>query len=138
MREITISKYCESCWLEGEQRTPAVGSWVIGIVPGESGRPALKVLDLCDVHANVVTDLAGLLAKTATVPIPAAAPAKAPAAGPKRSVPCRVCQLQVNRSSLTTHVWSKHRTDLSDLSRDLRLRPGRVHAPAASRTGTTR
>lgn len=118
MREVIIKQNCDACWQDGELKTPSAGAWTIGIVAGESGRPALKVLDLCEQHTKLVTDLVALLADVELTPDKPGpeprlfdAPRRTTSPGNLRVVACPVCRQEINRSSMVGHIWSQHRTD---------------------------
>ena len=113
MREMRIDKWCDSCYLEDEARVPAVSSFTVGIVAGET-RPELKLLELCERHSKAVTELQALLGEVShpeLPPKPAAKPAPPSAAYAQRLMACPICDLEYARNGMVSHVWRAHRTD---------------------------
>lgn len=122
MRELQIVKWCDVCWLTkestGRDPEPATVSWTVGIVPGDTGRPAPKVLDLCDAHVGPLEDLAQLMSHIQQLPDQ---PPKAlgrprkdpdgPPAKEHRMDVCPVCEVKVQSNVMVHHVWTRHRDD---------------------------
>lgn len=113
MREVVMLSWCDGCQLEGALRTEATHTWTVGAVAGES-KPALKVLELCDIHNKVIADLMVLLADVGQTP--QLAPAPKPLGRPRiyepvDLTPCPVCRTELNPGSLIGHVWTHHRKD---------------------------
>ena len=113
MREMVWNKWCDACYADGEAKVPALLTFTAGVVAGEA-RPGLKVLELCDQHSKLVTDLQALLAETGQLPDLTAKPKPAaPAATPyaQRMTVCPICRAEFARNGMVSHVWRAHRTD---------------------------
>lgn len=111
--------FCDLCHLENE-RVEAPHTYTIGVVAGEN-RPALKVLELCDTHDKVATELMALLATIGQPPDLKAKPAAANIGRPPLDVPrgadgrpqgdCPVCGQTMARNGMVSHIWQAHRPD---------------------------
>jgi hypothetical protein len=123
MRELILKVWCDLCALERVSggldiavNVEAKHTYTLGAVQGES-RPALKVLELCDTHDKVATDLIELLGQLGqtpelkTKPAPVAPPPVERQGTAKRLVPCPCCRVETGRNTLVAHVWGRHRTD---------------------------
>lgn len=114
MKEVIVKAWCDACWLDGEQRTPSAHTYTTGMVGGESSRPQLKVIELCDMHDKIATDFMALLSEVAAVPdfnkpaAPKAAPPPVKYNSGKR-VDCPVCHEEFTTGGLVGHIWSLHR-----------------------------
>jgi hypothetical protein len=110
MREMIMRRWCDVCFAEGQLQQEAAHTFTVGAVVGEA-RPALKVVETCDVHQKMVADLMELLNGIGQIPefkkaaLPAAPVLTHPA------VECPICRMDVGRNTLVAHVWNKHRTD---------------------------
>jgi ribosomal protein L37AE/L43A len=108
MKEVVIQSWCDVCASEnGRARADTV--YRIGI----DGPP--HDIDLCLQHEAVVADLARPLSVTPTVTPKPGRPPKAslsssgPGDSPSVRTACRICGKTFNKTSLTPHIWSKHR-----------------------------
>lgn len=125
MRELILKVWCDICAMErGEDglqlpmHMEASHTYTIGVVAGEA-RPALKLLEVCDTHNKVATELIDLLAQVGQTPdMPTVKPAARQAqplseaqGAAKRLVPCPACRLEVQRNTMVSHVWRHHRKD---------------------------
>lgn len=123
MRELILKVWCDICALERvsggldiQVNVEAHHTYTIGAVVGES-KPALKVLELCDTHNKVATDLIELLGHLGQTPTVAAHPVRPPIHTPeavehaRRPVPCPACRTEIGRNTMVAHVWARHRTD---------------------------
>lgn len=129
MREVRMEKWCDFCWLDGEQRVPSEHSFAIGIVESLTRGPIPKLLEACEVHSKPVRDLMEVTMKmipfTPEKPAPVAKPKPAatanpapsgtlfdrPAAGAPSLRPhdCPVCHLTAStKQALVSHVWAQH------------------------------
>jgi hypothetical protein len=118
MREIKIVQWCDMC--EGNddeqlslERSPATQAFTVGVIDSETQRPELHLIDVCDTHAKQFVELAAMLQR---LPNPTSKnapklPALSAKAAPVRKVPCPVCQAQIDKVSLVSHIWSNHRSD---------------------------
>jgi hypothetical protein len=117
VREVQTLSWCDECYRDDpDSRTPVVASFVVGIVEGESVRPALRVLLCCEAHAKPVRDLLAILADAE----PFAAdehprkgrPPKQLALDvdvPKPPQMCPLCDYtRTTRGAVVTHVWNVH------------------------------
>lgn len=118
MREMIWNHWCDACYADGQLQQEATHIYTVGIVTGEEVRPGLKVLELCDMHDKLATDMQALLAEVGQVPdFKAAMEARkgrpidniARRVGMKDFVECPVCRQNIVKSSLITHVWGLHR-----------------------------
>lgn len=130
MREVIVRAWCDACWADGEVRTEAAQSWVIGVVASENARPTLHKVETCEMHSKTYVDLLAFLNTTellgALPPKPGRPPARSsvtppreaigpgrPGSGPNgeylnpRTV-CPVCHNEMATTSLTLHVWKAH------------------------------
>lgn len=124
MRELVMRKWCDACYADGEIQEPATTTYTIGAVSGET-RPALRVVELCERHDKVATDLIHLLsgigqlpdfAQKTQKPLSAINEGKqgrpfTSAENAARTMPCPICDIGIVRSAMINHVWSQHRTD---------------------------
>jgi len=120
MKEIQINKWCDMCYREGENtdqpglpiKTPATHAINIGIGIGENTRPVIHEIDVCDVHAKPIAELALFINETPLAVKPAAeiAPKRGTNPNPDVAV-CPVCKHGVTRSQIINHVWQSHRKD---------------------------
>lgn len=125
MRKIRIDTWCDYCWLDGEQETPAVATWTIGLLPGENMRPSLRLLETCELHSKAIVEMRDMTERLSLIDSKAAQPARpVPVAAiqrdpefeydqhlPPSSQPtqCPVCHLVLStKQSCVNHVWSKH------------------------------
>lgn len=125
-----IIKWCDVCFLEthsSERDEPglkleATQSFALSAAEGDTKRPSLHVLDVCDVHAKPFLDLVQLMTElpliektpTSNASVAQLPPSKRPAAVRHPSPsnmhsPCPVCQRTMARSSISAHVWREHR-----------------------------
>jgi hypothetical protein len=128
MRRVKIEQWCDFCWQDDEQETTAVHTFVVGIVEDETTRPALKIVETCDVHSTTITDLLRLLEQCAPYQsdhiVPGkAAPKRDPQiaalfASPTRALPpsqqphdCPLCPRSMSKGALVDHIWKIHRPD---------------------------
>lgn len=120
MREVRVLSWCDFCHLDNEQ-TEADHTYTLGIVAGEN-RPALKVLEVCELHSKPITELVALLATIGQTPDLKPKPAAAKAVGrPKEDAPrnaqgqlladCPVCGQTRARNGMVSHIWQAHRPD---------------------------
>lgn len=125
MRELILKVWCDICALERVSggldivvNVEAQHTYTMGAVVGES-RPALKVVELCDTHNKVATELIELLnqlgqtpdvAPKQSAPAPARPPSFPTSDNAKRLVPCPCCRVEVARNTMVAHVW-RHRPD---------------------------
>jgi hypothetical protein len=116
MRELILKVWCDVCALERlGDHMEAQHTYTVGAVSGES-RPALKVLELCDTHNKLATDLMELLAQVgqtlAAKPArQAPPPEERQPTNAQRLVACPACRLEVARNAMVAHVWRHHRSD---------------------------
>jgi len=114
MREVVVMRWCDACQQEDMTKTPATSTFTIGAVAGES-KPALKVLELCERHEKLITDLQLLLREVGQQPEMAPTATRAQhsyaSSGAAEQVLCPVCQASVTRQALINHVWNRHRTE---------------------------
>jgi hypothetical protein len=119
MKEIIIKKWCDMCWLDGEQRTASTQSWTVGILAGEN-RPIPRVVETCETHGKVIGDLLELTGNLELLPTSGeqASAKVVPNTGrPPRSVDgeyagvrmeCPACHVEYSKSSLALHIWTRH------------------------------
>jgi len=115
MREMVWNKWCDACYSDGQAKVAALHTFTVGAVVGET-RPGLKVLELCEQHGKLVTDLQALMAETGQLPdFAAAKPKPAPVATSTpyahRLTVCPICRGEYARNGMVSHVWRAHRTD---------------------------
>jgi hypothetical protein len=120
MRETVVNSWCDACMSDDEIREPAMHIYTVGIQPGETVRPPLKVLELCEIHNKLVADLMMLLEETGQIPDVKAAPVMRKAGqgkpgstdtletNPPMDCPIPDCGRELRRNSLTNHIWSQH------------------------------
>lgn len=116
MREVQIRSWCDLCIEENEdERVEATETFTAGIVTGET-RPELKLVELCEQHAKVLTDLGRWLAdigQPPALPAPARAKPKASTSAPSHEPvgpqsTCPVCDYTSSRSHAATHFHNAH------------------------------
>jgi hypothetical protein len=112
MRQVRIDAFCDFCWLDGEQQTPATHSFAVGAMVATTKFPAVKLLETCEPHSKPVLDLIGVLsgavAFKADAVVTAAKPAAAVGPPSAQAVDCPVCGHSLTKSGMVTHIWSKH------------------------------
>lgn len=122
MQTIEIRQWCDFCYADGEQLTPAAVTFTLGLVEGET-RPVLRVLQACEPHSKPVHELrelglklgkldeANKLASAGRPPSKIPADPDRPTRGPDTApTQCPLCQIETTtRSALVTHIWSTHR-----------------------------
>ena len=117
MRETVVNAWCDACMADDEIREPAAYTYTIGIQQGETARPPLKVLELCEIHNKLISDLMMLLEETGQIPDVKAAPVKVTRdrrgadtleSNPPMECPIPDCDKELRRNSLTNHIWSQH------------------------------
>jgi hypothetical protein len=113
MREMIMRRWCDMCYAEGALQQEAEHTYTVGIVSGE-GRPALKVLEVCEVHNKTAVELMDLMKEIGQLPdLRAKAEPVKPvlAATDIPTKECPVCGTGVPRNTLVQHVWTRHRED---------------------------
>lgn len=126
MRRVKIEQWCDFCWQDDEQETEAVRCYTVGVVEGET-RPALRIVETCEMHSKLIGDLLGAL--EGCVPFQADHPATGKAAvqrdpqaalfaTARRPLPpsqqphdCPLCSRTLGKGALVEHIWKTHRTD---------------------------
>ena len=126
MREVQVNKWCDMCFRENENaeqpelalRVPATQSISIGIGIGDGTRPSVHVLDVCDVHAKPIAELAQFVAEAPLIGSESKsselvrAPRAITALSHSRDTArCPVCAHDIVKSSLINHIWQTHRKD---------------------------
>jgi Drought induced 19 protein (Di19), zinc-binding len=109
MRELIQKVWCDACYQEGAHQVEASHTYTLGIVGGEQ-RPALKLLELCDTHDKLATELLGLLAGIGQLPELKAKKAVAPPSAPRIQI-CPACKAEIWGNAMIKHVWDMHRKD---------------------------
>lgn len=120
MREtkVEILKWCDMCAAATgdddsvEQPLPVAATrGFIGSMRDEhAAARSPRLLDVCEMHAKQLDDLAALLHELPRAP---EQPVKAVAeSSTTRKVPCPVCQSEIARGQLAQHVWARHRNDV--------------------------
>lgn len=108
MRETQVLSWCDQCWREDEVREAAVESFVVGIVAGETTRPMLRLLLVCERHAKDVRALAELVADVEPYAAPAPPTTRRVGAPPTGTDQCPLCDYRATRTPLVNHVWREH------------------------------
>jgi uncharacterized C2H2 Zn-finger protein len=119
MRKVRIEQWCDFCWQDGEQETPATRTWTVGALESESNRPALKVVETCELHSKILDELVAILGAAAPYHSEPGPKPKQPAlfasrrdSPSKEAHECPICgDVLRHKASLVSHVWNFHRPD---------------------------
>jgi hypothetical protein len=110
-REVVFLRWCSLCESDGVERVEAVEAYTIGLVKGET-RPAPRVLDVCDTHAEELLALSVVVAKHSIPLDPKAKPSPMPepkavaTATGRPLLECKICGKSTTKNNMTNHIWS--------------------------------